>query len=142
MRYKKFDQNYVVVLEKGEKVIASLREFAAREKIMAGSFTGIGGVTNVALSYFSSTKRAYDTKVFGPAMYELVNVTGNFSLASGEPMIHAHATIADKDHKTYGGHLTEAEVAITVEIMVTILPSPVTRTINPEFNLKLLNLQE
>lgn len=142
MRYKKFDQDYVVVVEKGEKIIASLQKFAKQERITAGSFTGIGGVTNVALSYFSSAKRTYETKEFSSLMYELVTLMGNISLVAGEPMIHAHATIADKDYRTYGGHLTEAEVAITAEIMVRVMPKPLKRTLHPEFNLNLLEISQ
>ena len=45
-------RTFVVVLETGEEVVASLQKFAARESVHAASFTAIGALSDAVLLYF------------------------------------------------------------------------------------------
>ena len=42
MEYRKFDNSYVVRLNKGEEVIASLKELCNNENIKLAEITGLG----------------------------------------------------------------------------------------------------
>jgi hypothetical protein len=49
---------HALIFETGDEVMKSLREFAAREKIRAARFTGIGASPSALLAYFDwETKR-------------------------------------------------------------------------------------
>ena len=43
---------YALIFESGDEVMASLREFAAREKIHAARFAAIGAFSSATLAYF------------------------------------------------------------------------------------------
>ncbi|MFH0931320.1 MAG: PPC domain-containing DNA-binding protein, partial [Candidatus Zixiibacteriota bacterium] len=64
MHYKKFGNVYVLRLETGEEIIASLKRFVKKEKIEGGFFYGLGAVKNVTLGYFNLEKKEYKEKTF------------------------------------------------------------------------------
>ena len=55
--------------------------------------------------------------------FELTSLTGNITAETveNEPIIHLHATIADKDFRTYGGHVFRAIVSKTIEVVLTVI---------------------
>ena len=115
MKHKKKNNAYYLLLESGEKVIATLSYFLKREKIVNGYFTGIGAVSFAELMFFDTKQKKYLSKLFRGDK-EVLNITGNVSLLENKPFIHAHITIADKNYKTIGGHLKEATVGASLEI--------------------------
>jgi predicted DNA-binding protein with PD1-like motif len=136
MKTNKQGSAYYVQVQRGEQVIASLTAFAKEHGLGAGSVVGIGAVTKVELGYYELPTRTYHRKTFSEE-YELVNLTGNFSLVDGEPFVHAHVTIGDAEYRAHCGHLFEAEVAVTGEFVVTPLEGAVNREQDDSVGLKL-----
>ena len=56
MKYKQITDEYLIRLEKGEEIVASLTGFCAEHDIKSGWVTGIGGVQRASVGYFN-TKR-------------------------------------------------------------------------------------
>lgn len=139
MEYKKAKFGYLVRLIRGEEVIASLTSLAEEEKIQSGFLFGLGAVVNPKLGYFDLEKKEYLSQVF-EGDFEIVNLTGNISLLDGKPFIHAHMTISDQECKTYGGHLFSAQIHATGEITIIDLGLAVTRKLDQQVGLKLLDL--
>ena len=52
-------RTFVIVLETGEEIVASLQQFAERENVHAASFTAIGALSDAVLLYFDWQKKDY-----------------------------------------------------------------------------------
>ena len=50
-------RTFAVIMDKGDEVLSSIKDFAARERILAAQITAIGALSDVVLRYFD-----WDTK--------------------------------------------------------------------------------
>lgn len=138
--HRKEGKNYLVVLKSGQKVIESLSAFMEEVKLPGATFTAIGGVKNVNIGYYNLKTNIYQPKTFKKE-YELLSLIGNIGYFDKKPIVHAHISISGDDYKTYGGHLLEAEVTVTLEVLITPTLKPLIREMSTEFpNAKLINL--
>jgi predicted DNA-binding protein with PD1-like motif len=140
MKVKRTESGFILILDVGDEVIASLKKLAAAERIGAGSFIGLGAVRDVTLGYLDLDEKQYQKRQFGPASMELVALTGNLALFEGEPLAHCHAVISDREMSVFGGHLFEATVSVTVEIFLRVYEGEIARRFDPASGAKLINL--
>ena len=132
---------YIVVLDKGEEIVASLTSFAAREKIEGAAVWGIGGVADVTLGFFDRAKKEYLKKSL-PGLYELTSLAGNISmLPSGGQFCHLHAVVSGADMASSSGHLFAATVSVTAEIFVRSFRK-IEREFSSEIGLNLIHLPD
>ncbi|MFH1133598.1 MAG: DUF296 domain-containing protein [Nanoarchaeota archaeon] len=117
MKAFKRKDHYLIILEKGERVMETLEDFCYKKKIHGGVITGIGGVHKSVLAFFDPAEKCYKRKQF-PAPMELVLLTGNITKVDNGIKVHCHAVLGLSDFRTVGGHLIESEVNITAEIAV------------------------
>ena len=99
-------------LSHGENIIKTLEEVIAEEKGTLLIVTGIGMITDFELGYFENgqyIKMAYKEP------HELVMLQGSVA-SEGEPRMHIHAIVADKEHHAFGGHLLKGWVWMSNEI--------------------------
>ena len=119
----KLAQNeYLISIEAGEKLIETMASFCKSKNIEAAVFNGIGGITNI--KYGTTTMEGYNKATADKfKVYELI-FQGNISkiAESNEIKVHPHGTWYDSDFKGYGGHIFEADVAIVVEIYIKVYP--------------------
>jgi predicted DNA-binding protein with PD1-like motif len=139
MEFKQFGANYLVRLQRGEEVVSALTDFVRAESIQAGSISGIGAVSDLSLGFFDPTSREYIREDLAGG-YEVVNLAGNVSVLAGEEMLHLHATVADIDHRTRAGHLFQATVSVTLEVVVTRFDGRLERRLDESVGLNLLDL--
>jgi uncharacterized protein len=139
MKYKKFGEKFVVRLEKGEKVMENLTKFCTDQDIQAGSLSGIGALSQAEVQYYSLKDKEYHKKNFEDE-FEVLNITGNISLVDDKPLIHAHITLSNTDFFAFGGHLVEATVGPTLEVIIEPMPGSITRKFDEEVGLKLIDL--
>lgn len=111
----------IIIVERGEKLVASLTEVLTDNKIHGGLISGLGGLCDVELGFYHLHKKDYDRKLFTEEC-ELISLAGDISLRDGAPYVHVHAALGRADFSTFGGHLFEATVAITAEISVVPFP--------------------
>jgi hypothetical protein len=103
----------VVVVDSGERLIASLTRKLRELGLQGGWLSGVGSVTDVELGYYDLEKKEYVRRRFSER-YELLGLTGNLSLEpGGEAMVHAHALLGTRDFQVFGGHVMEATVTAT-----------------------------
>ena len=138
MKFRKENGSYLVVLDKGDEVIASLTGLVQQEKLEGGFIRGIGGVSNVTLGFFDLEKKEYSKKQF-PGFYELASLVGDISLVDEKPFCHLHAVISDPQMNTFAGHLFFAEISITGEIAITPF-NKTQRLFNKDLGLNLIRL--
>ncbi len=139
MQYRKVENGYFLRLEKGEEVLGSIVQFAAKTNIGSGAFFGLGAINNIELGYYDLETRKYEKGKFKEDM-EVGNITGNITFLDGKPFVHIHVTVSGKDLKVHTGHLFFAEVALTLEIFVFASQTKIGRKMNTVVGLNLLDL--
>jgi hypothetical protein len=140
MKATKDKDTYLVVLDKGEEIIATLTSFAAREKIEGAAVLGIGGVTDVTLGFFDRVKKEYLKKTL-TGFYELASLVGNISMLGSKQFCHLHAVVSGADMASSSGHLFSATVSLTAEIFIRPL-TKIEREFSPEIGLNLIRLPD
>jgi uncharacterized protein len=132
---------YILRLEKGEKLNESLLCFAKAQKIYSAFYYGIGGLTDIELGFFSLEKKEYE-KIRLNDYYELVSLMGNLTLLKTDIFSHAHITLGTRDFQTISGHLFEATISVTAEIIIFKLPNPIKRFNDPNIGVNLMSLSK
>ncbi len=64
----------------------------------------------------------------------------NVALAKGEPQLHAHVVLGKSDGTAHGGHLLEAQVRPTLEVILVESPKHLHRVHDPETGLALIRI--
>lgn len=128
---------YLVVLDKGDEIIASLKHLIS-ERNVNGFFIGIGAVRDPIIAYFDTKQKKYIEKKF-EGEFEIVSLIGNLGTdENGEPIVHAHITIADENYNVHGGHLVQGYVSVTLELIVIRVDS-IKRSVDNKWGLKLIS---
>jgi predicted DNA-binding protein with PD1-like motif len=131
-------RTYLLVFRTGQEVMKGLMGFAREHKLTAGYVTGIGALSNAVIGYFDPEKKTY-LRLREEGQHELLSLTGNLALYDNAPFYHIHVALGLRDGRTRGGHLFEATVRPTVELVLTTYAKTVRRQIDPESGLPLLN---
>lgn len=132
-------RTFAVVFDKGDDVLENLSAFAKEHRLTAAEFTGIGALSNLVLGYFDWQEKDYK-RIPIDEQVEVLNLTGNIALADGEPKLHPHIVVGKADGTAHGGHLLEARVRPTLEVIVTESPTHLRRRSDPETGLALIEL--
>ncbi|MEE9553041.1 MAG: PPC domain-containing DNA-binding protein [candidate division Zixibacteria bacterium] len=117
MESRKVSDGYIIRCDIGEEIVSVLTDFAEEKGIYSGTVTGIGALKTISLGYVDIPNKDYIRKEFDD-MYELLNLTGNFSRFEGKVMLHCHAVFSDVNFQVYGGHLFNGVVAVTAEFYI------------------------
>jgi len=134
------EKTFALIFETGDEVMAGLLSFA-REKRLAGShFTAIGAFSDVTLGYFDWHKKDYK-KIPVREQVEVLSLVGDVALdEKGEPKVHAHVVVGKSDGTAHGGHLVEAHVRPTLELVLVETPKHLQRRYDPEARLALIRV--
>ena len=134
------EKTYAIVFDAGDEVMKNLLDFAGKNDLTAGSFKAIGAFERATLGYFDLEKQDYD-KISVGEQTEVVSLIGDVAVGEdGKPKIHAHCVVAQKDGTAHGGHLLEAFVRPTLELVLTESPAHLRKTYRKEFGLALIDL--
>lgn len=136
---------YAVVMDDGDKLATSLGLFASQTGVDAAAFTAIGGVSSATLGFFDphiSDYREIQVDDQAEVVSLVGNITGDADMDGGQGRtVHGHLIVARADGSTVGGHLLEATVRPTLEVVVTEHPAHLRRHYDPRSGLALLDLQ-
>ena len=129
MEFQKFADTYVVRLEKGEEIIASLQKLCETEQIALASVTGIGAADHAVIGLYDVGQRQYHkTELNGPM--EITSLVGNVTQKEGAVYLHLHINLCNTKMQIMGGHLNECRIGATGEIVVRTLPGKVERLLD------------
>jgi uncharacterized protein len=133
-------RTFAVIFDHGDEVLENLLTFARQHRLTAASFSGLGALSDAVLGYFDWQEKEY-RRIPIDEQVEVLNLTGNVALAGdGEPKLHAHIVLGKADGTAHGGHLLEAHVRPTLEVIVTESPAHLRRRTDPETGLALIQL--
>jgi predicted DNA-binding protein with PD1-like motif len=134
------EKTYALIFAAGDEAIAGLTAFAKEQNLAASHFTAIGGFQEATLGYFNLDRKDYD-KIPIREQVEVLSLVGDIALTDqGEPKIHAHVVLGRSDGTTRGGHLIEARVRPTLEVMLVESPRRLRRKHDPQSGLALIRL--
>jgi predicted DNA-binding protein with PD1-like motif len=128
MQYKLLHESggqrtFAVVLAQGDEVTTSLKEFVNREDVHAAQFTAIGALSDVTLLYFDWEKKDY-LPISVNEQVEVAALIGDVADdPSGTPALHIHLVVGTRDGSAKAGHLGEAHVRPTLEVILTESPA-------------------
>ena len=132
------EQIYALVLDAGEEVTATLERFAIENNLTGSYFTAIGAFSEVTLGFYDLQKQEYKRNELHEQV-EVVSLVGNIASYKGKHKVHAHVVFAKSDGRAYGGHLLNARVNPTLEIVVTESPRALQRRYDEKTGLALLD---
>ncbi|MBV9732141.1 MAG: DNA-binding protein [Verrucomicrobia bacterium] len=133
-------QTYALIFNTGDQVVSGLKAFAGQQHLAASHFTAIGAFMDVTLGYFDWEKKDY-IKIPIREQVEVLSLVGDVTISDGKPNIHAHVVLGRRDGSTCGGHLIEAEVRPTLEVILTESPAHLERRFDKEAGLALISLE-
>lgn len=129
MEYRKFNDTYVVRMDRGEEIISSLTSFCQKEQIKLGTVEALGASDHVVIGLYDVAARQYHKHSFDGPM-EITSLLGNISTKEGETYLHLHINLCREDMSVIGGHLNECRVSATCEMFVRKLEGAVERKLD------------
>ena len=133
-------KTFALVFSTGDQVVSGLKAFAEEQHLAASQLTAIGAFKQVTLGYFDWEKKEY-LKIPIHEQVEVLSLVGDVTISEGKPSIHAHVVLGKRDGSTCGGHLIEAEVRPTLEVILTESPAHLERRYDQEAGLALISLE-
>jgi len=104
-------------LAKGDDLLQALEKFCLEQKITLGEVRALGAVSRARVGFYNQEERKYYFLDFEQPL-EILALAGNISLKDGQPMVHAHVTLADAAGRAYGGHLAEGTPVFACEFAI------------------------
>ena len=138
MDYRKFKNQYVIRLDRGEEIVESLKKIADKENIKLAYLTGIGVVGKVTAGVFDTKEKVFKGHTWEGDL-EVVSIGGNINTMNGETYVHFHISAADEQGNVFGGHLQEAVISGTGELVLTEIDGTVDRKFDEEIGLNLFD---
>ena len=131
-------RTWALVFDKGDEAVSGLTAFAKSQALGGAHFTAIGAFSEVTLGYFDRKARDYK-KIPLREQVEVLSLLGDVALDRGEPKVHAHVVVGRADGEARGGHLLEARVWPTLEVVLTESPRHLRKRHDPETGLALID---
>lgn len=145
MKSERIDQGqpeatYVLILDQGDEVLASLNRFAHEQRLDAAHFTAIGAFSDATIAWFDWGNKRYK-RIPIREQVEVLMLAGDVSLKpDGRRQVHAHVVLGTSDGNARGGHLMEAHVRPTLEVIVSEPPAHLQRRYDPASGLDLISV--
>ncbi|HEX9907772.1 MAG TPA: DUF296 domain-containing protein [Thermoplasmata archaeon] len=96
----------------GENILEQIELAVKEERSTMLVVTGLGMISEFELGFFD---RGNYIREEYQAPHELLALQGSVA-TEGEPRIHIHATVADREHRAFGGHLMRGRTWMSNEI--------------------------
>ncbi len=133
-------KTFALVLDTGDEFMSELTSFAKDKDLDASSLTALGAFSDATLGYFDMERKEYE-KIPVEEQVEVLSLIGTIAPKDdGEPQVHAHVVLGKADGTTRGGHLLEAHVRPTLEVVLTESPEHLQRRTDEETGLPLISL--
>ena len=132
-------KTFAIIFDPGDDVVENLTAFANETKLKATQFTAIGAFSDAMLGYFDFEIKDYK-KIPVNEQVEVLILAGDIAIYEGKAKIHAHVVLGKSDGSTIGGHLLDAHVNPTLEVILTESPGYLKRKSNESIGIPLIEL--
>jgi hypothetical protein len=130
-------RSFALVFDTGDEVVGGLIDFFQANDLRTCFFQGVGACQSLTLGFFDLEKKDY-IKTPIDEQVEVMSLIGNITLYEGKPKVHGHIVIGKRDSTAHGGHLIEATVQPTLELLILESATGLIRTLDKEINLPLI----
>lgn len=141
MEYRKFGNKIVARIDRGEEVLSKLKEISEKEGIKLASVTALGATGDFTVGLYNVDEQKYYKNNF-KGDFEIVSLTGTVNTLNGEFYSHLHMSAADKSGAVFGGHLNEAVISATCEMVITLIDGEVDRVKDSVTGLNIFDFQK
>ncbi|MFH1855269.1 MAG: PPC domain-containing DNA-binding protein [bacterium] len=129
----------IFALKNKDKVVEKLTKYVEKNNIKSGVLLALGALEQADLMIYNlKTKKYLSKHLEGP-----IEVTNFIAVIGKDPEgnchIHPHITLCDKSFKSFGGHLKEAVVGATLEVVVIESDQAIERYADSEIGLNLIS---
>jgi uncharacterized protein len=114
-------KQYAAIFYQGDEAFSGLLEFAEKYHVTSAHFTAIGALSGATLGWFDPQRKMYK-KIPINGQNEVIGMSGDIALYQGKPVVHTHMVVGTSDGTTRAGHVLDAYVSPTLEVMVTVDP--------------------
>lgn len=129
---------YILIFETGDEVASLLKKFAEENHLAGSSFKAIGALSHAKVGWFNWETKKYEVASEFDEQVEVLSLIGDVALQEGKPVVHAHLIIGRKDGTAHGGHLMEARVRPTLEVVLTESSQALRKTLDPASGIALI----
>ncbi|WP_395316101.1 PPC domain-containing DNA-binding protein [Variovorax sp. UC74_104] len=133
------ERTIALVFDKGDDVMPILERFAKEHALSASRFSAIGALRSAVLGYFDWDRKDYD-RIPVDEQVEVLSFSGDIALDGDQPKVHAHAVLGRRDGSTVGGHVLQAMVQPTLEVLLIESPGYLRKTCDRETGLALIDI--
>ena len=134
MEYRRFGGTYLVRMDRGEEVLASLKALCEKEDIRLAKVEALGAVDRAQVCLYDVSTKTFFKKDFDEPM-EIGNLCGTVTRKDGGAYLHLHVTLCDRELRAHGGHAALLRVSATCEMTVTVIPGEVEREMDDRIGL-------
>jgi predicted DNA-binding protein with PD1-like motif len=131
-------KQYAVIFYQGDEAFSGLLEFAEKYQVTSAHFTAIGALNGATLGWFDPQRKMYK-KISIVGQHEVIGMSGDIALYQGKPVVHTHMIVGSPDGTTRAGHVLDAYVSPTLEVMVTVDPVTMQKRFDPATDLTLID---
>lgn len=136
MEYRRFGNTIVAQIDRGEEILAAIREIVRTEHIQLASVSALGATNDFTVGVYSVDEKQYHANDF-KGNFEIVSLTGTINTMDGEFYTHLHMSAGDEKGQVFGGHLNRAVVSAVCEMVITVIDGVVDRRFSEEIGLNL-----
>lgn len=136
MEHRRFGDTVVLRLDPGDEICASLIDTAGKENISLAEISGLGAVNDFTVCVFDAGEKKFYTNHF-EGLFEITSLCGTLTRMNGEPYLHLHMSAGGTDGRVLGGHLKNAVISATGEIIIRIIDGQVGRKFSDRIGLNL-----
>ena len=126
MEYRRFSDKVVVRIDRGEEILTKIKEVALAENIKLASVSALGATDDFTVGVYNVEEKKYYSNHF-QGQFEIVSLTGTINTMNGEFYTHIHFSAGNDKGQVFGGHLNEAIVSATCEMVIDIIHGEVDR---------------
>jgi len=132
------ERSFALVFETGDEVMSVLQRFAEENSLTACSLRAIGAFEHAVVGYFDWEKKEY-LRIPVDEQVEVLSLLGDVALDGEKPKVHLHAVLGRRDGSTVGGHLLEAFVRPTLEVIANDAPVHLRRRFDAASGISLID---
>ena len=136
MEYRRFNDVIIARIDRGEEIVEKLITISKQEKVRLASIEALGAVDDFTVGVYKVDEKKYYSNHFEGA-YEIVSLTGTITTKDGQVYHHLHMSAGDDKGAVFGGHLNEAYVSATCEMVIRMIDGTVERKTDSETGLNL-----
>jgi Predicted DNA-binding protein with PD1-like DNA-binding motif len=133
------ERTIALIFDQGDEVMSILQHFAKEHALTASRFSAIGALQEAVLGYFDWERKDYE-RIAVDEQVEVLSLNGDIAMEGSEPKVHAHTVLGRRDGSTVGGHLLQATVRPTLEVLLIESPGYLRKRCDPESGLALIDI--